>query len=305
MANLDKEIQTAIESQTDIFSSDINALNGQIEDSLMYISEENNVQEIDEYRKNIDNYITKKAKITGELSPTGSFIKSLIEQKYQLEKKLLEGSKVITATTSGIVSYRIDNLEEELSTTNFKNITKDLLEEKEIKTGRIITTSNDKAKIVNNFKCYIVISSSTDEAKKAEVGDKITLRLSTGEEIKAKIEHINEEVDSKILIFRITEMVEKLIDYRKISLDVIWWQAEGLKVSNEAIIYQNGLSYVLKRDNNKDRMVLVKVIKESDEYAIVSSYKTEELIELGFKEEEINKMEKINLYDEIALKPKL
>lgn len=287
-----------------MFSNDIIALNEQIEEKLMAITEKNNIQEIKEYKTDICNYITKKAKIAGELSPSGSYIKNLIEQKNQLEKNLLEGSKTIISPTSGIVSYRIDNLEKTLTPTNFENITTEFLEKLNLKTGKVITSSDENAKIVNNFKCYIAVSTNTKEAKQAEEGDKIKIRLSTGEEIDVKIEHINEEKNKRVLIFSLIQQVEKLVSYRKISVDIIWWEATGLKVPTESIIYENGLSYITKKENDKQKKVLVKVIKENETYCVVNNYKTEELIELGFQEEEINKMPKINIYDEVITKPK-
>ena len=300
---LDNEIQTALESQNDIFSSDINALDGQIENKLLSIIEKNNIQEIKEHKTDINNYTTKKAKIAGELSPAGSYIKTLIDNKNSLEKSLLEGSKTITSPKAGIVSYRIDNLEEVLTPENFSNITKELLEQTNLKTGRVISTSNEQAKIVDNFKCYLAVISSSKEAMNAKVGDSLNVKLSTGEEVKTTINCINEQKNSRILILKITKNVEQLINYRKISVDLIWWQAEGLKVPNSAILYENGLSYVVKRENNKEKKVLVKIKKESEKYSIVGSYNTEELIGFGFSQEEINKLQKIKLYDEIVVQP--
>ena len=188
---LDTEIQTALEAEKNIFSSDINALDNQIESKLIQIAQKNNIQEINENKKDINNYITKKAKISGSLSPAGSNINSLMEKKNTLEKKIIEGSKSILAPSAGVVSYRIDNLEEKLDAKNLDGITSETLNEIGTKTGKIVSTSENLVKIVNNFKCYIAVESNTNEAKNAEVGDNVTIRFSTGEEVKAKIENIH------------------------------------------------------------------------------------------------------------------
>ena len=78
ISETEAEIQQALESQNEIFSSDIKALDAQIEDKLYSISNKNNVQELKENKTDINSYITKKAKITGDLSPAGSYIKDLI-----------------------------------------------------------------------------------------------------------------------------------------------------------------------------------------------------------------------------------
>ena len=71
------------------------------------------------------------------------------------------------------------------------------------------------------------------------------------------------------------------------------------------MIYKEGLSYILKKENNKDKEVLLKIIKENDEYSIVKNYNTDELVELGFDEETIRNLNKIEEYDNIIINPNI
>ena len=50
-------------------------------------------------------------------------------------------------------------------------------------------------------------------------------------------------------------------------------------------------------------MLFRSVLRQNDTYSIVENYDEEELIELGYNEEQISKImeNKINLYDEIVL----
>lgn len=228
---IDNKIQEALEAEKDIYSSDIKALDTQIESKLLSMVKKNNIQEIGENRTDVNSYIIKKAKISGELSPAGSNIKELIKEKTDLEKKLLEGSKAITAPSSGVVSYRIDNLEDSFKFDNIENITDETLNSLDTKTGKIVSTSNDKAKVVDNFKCYILVESDSEEANNAKIGDKLTVKFSTGEEVKATVEYIKEHKKAKVLVLGIIQNVEKLINYRKISVELIWWSVERIKSS--------------------------------------------------------------------------
>jgi len=115
---INEELQKAMEGQIPVPASDIHALNNQIDTKIEALQGKNNIQEISEYKKDIDSYINKKAKISGELSPAGSYIKSLIDQKINLENELYNNSKYETALVSGIISYRVDGLEEELNVAN-------------------------------------------------------------------------------------------------------------------------------------------------------------------------------------------
>ena len=130
--------------------------------------------------------------------------------------------------------------------------------------------------------------------------------MSTQDEVKATITYISEQENGDILIvFKINECVEKLIDYRKISFDIVWWNFEGLKVPKSAIIYDNGLSYVVRNRAGYYNKILVKILKESNNYCIVDNYNYEELKNIGFTDAEINNIKKISIYDEIVINPSL
>ena len=135
----------------------------------------------------------------------------------------------------------------------------------------------------------------------AVVGDKVTLRLSNSEEIEAQIVYIKEEDKSRVIVFEFDEKIEKLLEYRKISFDIVWWKYTGLKVSNSALIEENDNVYVERNKAGYSEKILVKVLRQNDTYSIVENYEDEELQTLGYTEEEISDMSKINVYDEILL----
>lgn len=184
----------------------------------------------------------------------------------------------------------------------FSYLNRELLESLEIKSGAVISTSIEKAKVINNFECYIACIMDTEKASVAKVGDTVTLRLPSSTEIMAMIEQIiEEENDTRIIVFRITEHVEELVEYRQIALDVIWWNYEGLKVSNLSILEENDMSYVERSKAGYIERIYIKVLRQNDTYSIVENYTDEELSELGFNDEYIDKRKELNLYDEILL----
>lgn len=304
IAKIDEEIQSIMENQNGAFSSDIKLLESQIENELNLVYGINSVQEIQEYKKNIDSNITKKAVISGEQSPAGSALRNLIEQRTSYENQLENGSEYITATTSGIVSYRVDGLENVLTTENFGNFNKEFLENLNLKVGQTIASSEEMGKIIDNFSCYIIFNSDTQEAKSAEIDDSIQIRLPNSDVVKATISNIIEESDgSRTIALKIEKDVQELISYRKISLDIIWWSAEGYRIPNSAIKQVDGLDYVVRNRNGYYDKMLVKILRQNSEYCIVREYTTEELQELGFTNTEIYNMKNINLYDEIVINP--
>ena len=305
ISDLDLQIQDALEqNQNSIYSSDIVVIDNKIEENLKQISKINNVEKILDYYKQISSLLTKKAKLTGELSPSGSYIKELISKRSEYEEKLNSGSEYIKSTISGVVSYRIDGLEETLQIENVKELTEQTLKSFNLKTGQTVPTSNERGKIVNNYYCYIATVIDSEDAEMTQNGDSVKLLLPTGDKIKANIYNISEqESGKKLIVFKIEECVEKLINYRKISFEIIWWSANGLKVPNSSIIQKEEKDYIVRKRIGYTDNILVKVLKVSKNYSIIENYTTSELKELGYSTEEIKNMKNITLYDEILLRP--
>ena len=280
-------------------------LENQIDEKVKNINKITDVSKLTEYKKEIDNLITKKAKIAGESSPKGSYLRQLIEERKKYESELNSGAEYVKAPISGVVSYRVDGLEETLTPENFGSLSKQYLESLNLKTGKIVATNEECGKVIDNFTCYIATITSSEEAKQATVGQKVKIRLSNNTEISAQITNIIEENDERLIILKLNKQVEELIKYRKITFDLIWWDATGLKVPNQAIVKENDLNYVVRNRAGYLSKILVKVKKQGDKYSIVDSYSNEELKEIGYTDTEIANYRKISLYDEILINPNL
>ena len=297
---LDGKIQEALKNETNISSPDIPLLESQIQEKINSIYGMNNYSEIKILKEEINQLILRKARIVGELSPAGSYIKNLIEERSSYEAELNSGSEYINSPMSGVVSYKIDGYEDFFSSKNIDYLSRELLESLEVKTGQLIESSNEKAKIVNNYQCYIAAIMNSEEAKNAKIGDKVSLEFLNLPAITSTIEKIFEEENgTRVIVFKINYDVEKLLDARKISVNVIWWSESGLKVPNSAIITEEDKNYIVRNKAGYKEKVLIKVLRQNENYTIIDNYTTEELKELGYTTSEINRMKKIQLYDEI------
>lgn len=300
---INSQIQEKLDQNAEVFSSDIKSLENQIEKKIDGFKYKSDIQEIIEYKKDIDTYINKKAEIKINLSSQNEDVLSLLEQKKNYESQLEQTVGYVKAPTSGSISYRIDDLENVLIPDNLDNLTKESLDKLNLKTGQIVATSNKTAKIVNNFEAHLVIISNSNEAKQCKIGDKVYVRLSTRNEINAIVEKIKQDGKNYLITLKINNDVEKLIDYRKISVNIIWSKFTGLKVPKTSIIYENGNSYVIKSKAGYNEKILVKIKKEDKKYCIIDNYNKDEIDQLKdvLKNQNINK--KINIYDEILLNP--
>ena len=301
MNKIDYQIQKLLETEKNITSADIKSIENQIESEVDNINSLTNYQEIYEYKKNIDILFSKKISFIKNITENIEII-NLINKRNEYENKLNNVSEYITAPISGVLSYRVDGLEEKLTLNNFNEITEKYLEDLDLKTEQIIPTSNNSGKVIDNFKCYIAITTNSEEAMNAQIGDNVKLRIFDKQEISATIKHINEEYDKRTIIFETNQMTDDLISHRKIEVSTIWWNANGLKVPTQALIKENGLYYVIRNKSGTQSKILIKIKAQTDKFAIITTYSTEELQEIGYDEDDIRKYNKISNYDEIMIK---
>ncbi len=301
---LDNKIAEAQSQESNIFSSDVKVIETEIENKINQMNNVKDVQKMQEYKSELDELVKKKTKIIGELSPSGSYMKKLIQKRSEYEKQLNSGSEYMKAANSGIVSYKVDGLEETLNVNSIDKITEEYLNKLNLKAGQIVPSSTECGKVVNNYYCYIAAVLKKEDTEQLEEGKNIKVRLTNADEITAKVFKIKEENNKNIVILKITKDVEELIEYRKINFDLIYWSYSGLKVPNSSIIKENDLNYVIRvRAGYKDK-ILVKVSKSNENYSIIEDYTTEELKEMGWSSSDIVNNKSIGIYDEVMVNPK-
>lgn len=306
ISDLDMKIQESLKGQTGTFSSDVKLLENQLDEKIGILSKITDISKITEYKKQINDITTKKAKLSGETSAAGTYLKQLYTQRTNLENQLNSGAEYIKAPVSGIVSYKVDGLEETLTPNNFSTLSKEFLEGLRLKTGQLIATNDECGKIIDSSKCYIATISNSEEARNTKIDDKVQVRLSNNKVIDAKIAYISQENEEEtLIILEINKQISELANYRKISFDLIWWSSTGLKVPNKAIIEEDGLNYVVRNRVGYSDKILVKVKRQNDKYAIVTNYSTSDLEKIGLGNNEIDTTKKISIYDELILNPDL
>lgn len=304
IAELDRKITEAQKNETTIYNTDIEVLKGRIKDLEEKIYQSNNIEEINNYKKEIEDYSYKISTIMGESSQASPYLRDLVSQKTAYLNKLTDGAEEIKSDYSGTISYRIDNLENVFTANDFAYLKKSFLDGLNLRTGQLIETNNEKGKVITEFACYLAIEMNSEAAKSATIGSKVKIELDVDSRFNAEIVAINEDDDCRIIVFKINDLQEKLINYRKIAVSVIWWETTGLKVPNSALIDKDGKKYIQRNRAGYSAEVLVKVLQQNDSYAIVDNYSSNELQEMGYSSEEIQNRYTIKQYDKINIKYK-
>ena len=271
---VNKKIESALtENQINVNSTQNITINEKIERVLANINTVNLQSKIDEYDKEIKNALYEKAKVSGELTKEGSKLKSLIKEKENLENTLNSNTKNIISTNAGNISYIVDGYEEKFKTDNFEYLTEDLLKSVDIKKGSVLSVSDNKAKIIKDFNTYIACIVNKDRLKNIKRGKTLELNINNEHEALSMIEYIKDiDNNRSIVVFSTNKLSTELSKYRKISLGIIWWSEVGLKVSNKAIKKIENQNFVVKNKSGFTELVPIKIIKETEEYSLVSGY---------------------------------
>lgn len=301
---IDKQINEAMANRPDILSNDITSIDNQITKIIGASIEETSLNNINSIKSQINNLVQKKAKIAGDLSPAGSYIKQLIEKRSALESQAISETQVIESKMSGIVSYKIDGLEDIFSINKIKQYTLEDIKEYIID-AQNNRRSSEGVRLIDNFESVIAIPYDIKKAENIKEGTKISLRFldQTVDLIPATI--ISKKIDeNKTLIYiEVKNGTELLSDYREVNFEIVWWQYDGMKVPKQSIERQNEQTYINIVKYGETQKIPIKVLRENENFAIIDNYSFDELAEKAFISKDINivNIPKITLYDELVI----
>ena len=274
-----------------IFSNDIKLLESDVNNSLnnlMLGNYNENFSTLSFVRNKIEDKLSKKAIIIGEAGANGTIENTYYEELKKYESQLTSSQAELVAPIAGTVAYKLDGYEEVFAYSAISDYDMETLEEMNVPSGELVgTTKPNSFKIVDNIEGYVTVISDSKEALEAKVDKKIKLRFPeiSPEEILGKIEYVTIENDKAVITFRINRMLEDLINYRKVKVEMIWDSAEGLLVPASAIkTEEDGNSKIFVINGNRAIEKQVDVLICSNDEAIIKS-------EEGYS---------IILYDEIA-----
>lgn len=181
---------------------------------------------------------------------------------------------------AGIITYKIDGLEQEYKFQDVLNITPSGTKEQEYSLSdksQSETVAKDESiyKIIRNFEYYIAATVDNEKAKLFEENKYVKIRvLSDGSEheVWGYIEKINYGSESSVLILYFDDYFYKIYDKRYVNLQIITDIHDGLKISSAALTEKDGLDGVYVEDaSNIIKFFPVEILGQNGDVTIVSS----------------------------------
>ncbi len=303
IAEIDKQIQTLVKDLPDTYSADLINIENKILDYSNEVQGTTSYLKIQEYKTKLDELAYKKITVLANASPDSSAIRELLSQRENLENLSKTSDNTILTPISGVVTYKIDLLE---NTYDFNDIESYSYSDFDKLISAYDNNSNNDfgIKIVDNFKTYLLVKSQTGENDEyIKAGRNYKIRISDLENlvISATLVKNIKEGECNYSLFKIDNEVDALVDYRKLSCEVIWYTETGIAVPLNAIYKDEiqGYDYVLLVYGADYVRVPVKIISQSDSIALVENVEESE-----YKKYNLDTTFKIELYDELVIEEK-
>lgn len=300
IAQIDKQIQSLIKDMPETHSADITSIENKI---LKYASElqgTNSYSKIQEYKAKLDELAYKKITILANSSPENSAIRDLLSQREELVRLSKTSENTIWTDRAGIVTYKIDGLEGIL---DYGNITNYSAQELDNIIEKYNTNGNNEfgIKIVNNFNAYLLVKTPKGENDDyIKEGRTYSIRVADLENttLRVKLTKNIIEGDYNYSIFEIQNEIDSLVDYRKLSCEVIWNTISGMAVPLNAIYHddEKNYDYVLMVYGTDYKRVAVNIKRKSDSIAIVENVEKSVAESYGLDTSFI-----LEMYDELVI----
>ena len=302
IADIDKQIQTLVKDLPTTYSADISNVDNNI---LKYSKEVQNTTsylKIQEYKTKLDELAYKKITILANASPDSSAIRDLVSKRERLVELSKNSNNIISTSVSGVVTYKIDGIEEKISYNNIENYSESDFE------SLISMYDNNNSefgiKVIDNFGAYLLVKTKTgDNDKYIKQGNRYKIRISDLENL-TLIARLKKNISSNgynYSLFEINNEIDKLVDYRKLSCEVVWNSISGMAVPLNSIYTdeEKGYQYVLMVYGADYKRVLINIISKSDSIAIV-----ENVDKSQYDKYNLDSTFKLELYDELVIEEK-
>jgi len=249
----------------------LNLINSSIENTTQKLKEATENGEFDRVSA-IQDELTRLIKEKQKLMESNEANISLLKKQLnELKEEMNKIDIVVYATEAGIVSLNIDGLEDVLNPERAKDISFSQLlavkgSENTANFPKEVRMNQPVLKIIDNFSWYIAFKPE----KILEEGRDYNVKIGDDEKIKGRLTSINKH---GICFLSIKGDLDRLIDSRKITVEVLRGSYSGCMIPKDALFNNNGKEgvYVLERGEKCFRTV--ELVIEDENYVIVNGLK--------------------------------
>lgn len=241
-------------------------------------------------------------------------VNQLEDMKKNLEKNISTNKVPYYSAKAGIITYKIDGLEDEYKIEDVYNLTPSSTLKREYtisdKLQKETVSSNEVIlKIVRNFDYYIAATVDNEKAKLFTENKYIKTRIySDGQqhEVWGFIKKINYGSEQSVLILYFDDYFYKIYDKRYVDLELITDIYEGIKINSKSLIEKDGMTGVYVQDaSNIIKFFPVEIIGMDEDYAVVSIGEYVEKDERRLININGKRYYTVKIFDKVILEPEM
>lgn len=298
--DIDKQLQTLVKDLPITYSADISNIEQKILKYSSDVQHTTSYLKMQEYKAKLDELAYRKIVVLSNSSPDSSAIRDLVTKREELVKLSKLSDNNIFAPVSGVVAYKIDSLEgkynfnsvEQMSAKDFENI---------IQAYDSNSTSDFGIKLIDNFSAYLLVKTQNkDNEQYIKIGRSYNIRISDLENktLNARLKNNIKEGEYNYSLFEIDNEIDDILDYRKLSCELVWNTDTGMAIPLNAIHEDEIMQYkyVLMVYGTDYVKIPINIITQSDSIAIVENVDKEE-----YKKYNLDDSFKLELYDELII----
>jgi len=206
-------------------------------------------------------------------------INQLENMKKDLEKSISTHKVPYYSAKAGIITYKIDGLEEVYNIEDVYNLTASSTLKKEYTVSdkfnkETVSANEGILKIIRNFDYYIAATVDNEKAKLFSENKYIKTRIhSDGQqyEVWGFIKKINYGCEQSVLILYFDDYFYKIYDERYVDLELITDIYEGIKINTESLTEKDGMTGVYVQDaSNIIKFFPIEIIGMDENFTIVA-----------------------------------
>ena len=278
---LEKKLETyrKINSQVRLANLDLKKLTREINgefNTILGAVYDNDFSDLSENELSFSEMLSRKDISLGYEVDCSDVISSLESEIDALKVKA--PSQVITADSAGYFVSRLDGYENKITAANIDELTPEELKDA-LDSTKKSEDKNAMGKLITGYEWYAAAIVDTAQLAGIEVGRKVQLVLGDkeGDTVNAKVYSKNkvDGEDSTMIVFRCSEMNERLSMMRKVTGKIVLRSYSGIKLRKNAVHFnEEGKEGVYIIEGNVIKFNLIEEVYSDEEYVIADVEKS-------------------------------
>lgn len=277
----------------DVVNKDLDNLNAKIEDKMTAISAKaaaGQTQSLLVDERDLKDLMDQRKQLMHDTIQADDMLTTYYQQKENLENKIAQTRKTVTAPSAGLVSFYLDNYEQVLTVdsighmtpTTIRELLKNLQSQSQaVKSDDVVEPGEPVCRVVNPDAWYAVVLMKKGDGVPAE-GSQTDLTFDgMREPVTTTVQKVVTEGRNTLVVFKVPEGVQQMISLRLVS-GRMGADVAGLRVPVKYLKRDGDKSTVSVRlSNGKTQQIAVKVLGMDDRYAIVGEQSEQGILVQG------------------------